>query len=523
MGRTRPVEPHTVMRRPLSGPLHSPKRHWNRTVALQTICLSDPRRFEMKMGRQPQTETPSTTAHTVSEGSLNPSAWASLVLARANRSDTGTVTVNRGTILRTFRFIRGCPVSATSTDPAEDFTETLVSSGDLEPARLTWIRKHTNGDESEVEALIGAGTISRDTVNHHHAVHVQHLIAATLAWPDGGFSWTPMPEIEERFERTLLPTICPIEGLICGVMGGFDIGALCTFVDAADAGDYLPDPRMTGGSSPEWVPKDLKGIHSVLGQSLSRSDIATQLGCDPDRLAALLWLLTATGWAHRAHPPAALVPLGSVATIQAGTPSAAPTTHPAPEVAPPKPPPQARSTAPKKAVVPTKAPSRPAKENPVVQAEAFSPRPPVPAPKRVQAPLNPASGLAQAKAAINEGDFDTAYATLTKIRKELPSCPDTLAALGWSAWRTGNLGTNAYDGPEDYLLLALTFDGEHPLALEYYARIAIDKSEIESARNRLLQVLRTTPDSVWAKEALEEITPKSGNKGGIRLWPKGRS
>jgi hypothetical protein len=476
----------------------------------------------MKMGRQPHPEIHSPAAPTVAEGALNPSAWASLVLARANRCDTGTVTVNRGPIVRTFRFIRGRPVSATSTDATEDFTETLVSSGDLEPARLSWIRRHTGGDESDVEALIGAGTISRDVVNSHHAVHVQHLIASTLAWPDGGFSWTPMPEIEERFERTLLPAICPIEGLIHGVMGGFDIGALCTFVDAADAGDYLPDPRMTGGKSPEWIPKDLKGIHSVLGQNLSRADIATKLGCDPDRLAALLWLLTATGWAHRAHPPAALVPLGSVATIQAGAPSVAPAT-PAPKVAPPKPAPGAHSAAPKKAVVPTRAPTRTPVEKPVVQARAISPSPAAPAPTRVQAPVTPASSLAQAKAAVNDGDFDSAYATLSRIRKELPSCPDTLAALGWSAWRTGNLGTNAYDGPEDYLLLALTFDGEHPLALEYYARIAIDKGEIESARNRLLQVLRITPGSVWAKEALKEITPKGGNKGGIRLWPKGRS
>lgn len=471
----------------------------------------------MKMGRQPQTETPSPTAHTVAEGALNPSAWASLVLARANRGDTGTVTVNRGPTVRTFRFIRGRPLSATSTDATEDFTETLVASGDLEPARLTWIRKHTGGDESEVEALIGAGTISRDTVDRHHAVHVQHLIAATLAWPDGGFSWTPMPEIEERFERTLLPAICPIEGLIRGVMGGFDIGALHTFVDASDAGDYLPDPRMTGGNPPQWIPNDLKGIHSVLGQNLSRVDIAAKLRCDPDRLAALLWLLTATGWAHRAHPPAALVPLGSVATIQAGEHSTAPVTPSAPA-------PRARSTAPPKPAPTAKAPTSPVPAKPVVQAKAVVPSAPRPAqkppPTKAQAPTNPVISLAGAKAAINEGDFDSAYATLSKIRKDLPSCPDTLASLGWSAWRTGNLGTNAYDGPEDYLLLALTFDADHPLALEYYARIAIDKGEFESARNRLLQVLRTTPDSIWAKEALDEITPKGGNKGGIRLWPK---
>jgi tetratricopeptide (TPR) repeat protein len=274
---------------------------------------------------------------------------------------------------------------------------------------------------------------------------------------------------------------------------------------------------MTGGNPPQWIPNDLKGIHSVLGQNLSRVDIAAKLRCDPDRLAALLWLLTATGWAHRAHPPAALVPLGSVATIQAGEHSTAPVTPSAPA-------PRARSTAPPKPAPTAKAPTSPVPAKPVVQAKAVVPSAPRPAPKppptKAQAPTNPVISLAGAKAAINEGDFDSAYATLSKIRKDLPSCPDTLASLGWSAWRTGNLGTNAYDGPEDYLLLALTFDADHPLALEYYARIAIDKGEFESARNRLLQVLRTTPDSIWAKEALDEITPKGGNKGGIRLWPK---
>ena len=96
-----------------------------------------------------------------------------------------------------------------------------------------------------------------------------------------------------------------------------------------------------------------------------------------------------------------------------------------------------------------------------------------------------------------------------------------MAALGWSAWRTGNLGTNAYDGPEDYLLLALTFDAEHPRALEFYARIAIEKGEKENARNRLLQLLKASPDAPWAQAALDELTP-TGNKGGLRLWPKGR-
>ena len=133
--------------------------------------------------------------------------------------------------------------------------------------------------------------------------------------------------------------------------------------------------------------------------------------------------------------------------------------------------------------------------------------------------IDPEKGLTRALKSIADEDFDQAYRLLTDVRKEKPSCPKTLAALGWSAWRTGNLGTNAYDGPEDFLLLALTFDANHPKALEYYARIAIEKGETENARNRLLQLLKAAPELPWAQEALSSLNPK-GKKSGMRLWPK---
>jgi hypothetical protein len=482
------------------------------------------------MGREPEQNTHPDDAPSPAEGALSPASWAALVLARVNRSDTGTLRASSDGVERTFRFIRGTPVNATSTDPIEDFTETLVRAGGLEASRLNWIRKHTGADESEVEALVGAGTITRNAVNAHHAVHIQHLIAATLAWSAGEFSWVPTPSIDERFEQNLLPSVSAISGLMNGVMGGFDLGALHTYVDAADAGDYLPDPRMTGGTPPTWIPADLKGIHSVLGQGQSRFESAATLGCDPDRLAALLWLLTTTGWAHRAKPPAALVPLGSVSTIQTGEP--VPAAVPAPTPIAAETPPAAQPTPAPAPVAKAPVAPRPAPQAPA--APVVAPKPPrarTPEPPKAPRPAAPAAppkarksgGLPEAQTFIKNGDFDGAYSLLTKVRRDLPSCPHTLAALGWSAWRTGNLGTNAYDGPEDYLLLALTFDAQHPQALEYYARIAMEKGEKENARNRLLQLLKAAPDSEWAQESLDELTPKNGNKGGLRLWPKGRS
>jgi cytochrome c-type biogenesis protein CcmH/NrfG len=76
------------------------------------------------------------------------------------------------------------------------------------------------------------------------------------------------------------------------------------------------------------------------------------------------------------------------------------------------------------------------------------------------------------------------------------------------------------------LLLALTFDPAHPRALEYFARMAMDQGDVETARNRLLQLLQVDPDAAWARTALEdgELATRSKKGGlGLRFWPKSRS
>ena len=481
------------------------------------------------MGRQPDTSPPAAVDTQIAEGHLSPEVWARLLLARVNKRDTGTLVATRGEHQRTFRFLSGVPIVATSTHAEEDFTSTMVACGLLDQARLDWIRKHTGVNESEIEGLVGAGTVRRSDVDDHHATHIQHLIAATLAWPDGEFSWAPAPDMGDKVERSLLPHIQTIEALIAGVLSGFELSALHTFVDAADAGDLLPDARLTGLTPPAWLPDDMRQLHTHLGQSLSRSEIAGALDLSTDRIAAMLWLLEATGWAKRANPPAALIPLGTIAVIQAGS-----TVEPqVPLASPPEPKPAPAGRA------PTPSPPMPPAPNAEVSAApkttpdttptsrepaASSPQPArVPHKKTVEVPrtpsIDPEKGLTRALKSIADEDFDQAYRLLTDVRKEKPSCPETLAALGWSAWRTGNLGTNAYDGPEDFLLLALTFDANHPKALEYYARIAIEKGETENARNRLLQLLKAAPELPWAQEALSSLSPK-GKKSGMRLWPK---
>jgi cytochrome c-type biogenesis protein CcmH/NrfG len=126
---------------------------------------------------------------------------------------------------------------------------------------------------------------------------------------------------------------------------------------------------------------------------------------------------------------------------------------------------------------------------------------------------------------LHTEDFEAAFVMLSQLRHIHPSCPDTLAALGWAGWKTGNHGTNAYDSPDDFLLLALTFDPAHAKALEYFARMAMDQGDVETARNRVLQLLQVTPDSLWAREALEGELASKSKRGlfGARFWPKSSS
>jgi hypothetical protein len=487
------------------------------------------------MSRPSDTEIAADIRSSATEGACSPRVWAQVILERVLTRGTGILSITNDDNERTFCFMAGIPVSAQSNVSEEDFTETMVATGVLPKARLKWIRKHTNAEESEVEALIGAGTISRAEVDAHHKIHIQHLIGAGLSWIQATWSWLPTPEVESRFEVSLLPNVNALEGLISGVLGSFDLGDLRGFIDTGDTGDFVADARLTNGEQ-NWIPEDMAQVSSIMGQNMDRSTMATQLQCDPDRLASLLWILEATGWTHRSQAPAALEPLGTIAMLTVSDSPDAPPTESTPAARPAavqaaaqtpahrqppspqqqtQPPKTASSTAPLQKPTPRKTAAPPARAKPK------------PIPKKVAAPkkaakLSPAKRLQQALESVNSEDFDGAYTQLVSIRKERPSCPNTLAALGWCAWKTGNLGSNAYDGPEDYLLLALTFDAEHPKALEYYARIAIDQEQTETARNRLLQVLKVNPTSSWAKEALDECAPSS-RKGGLRLWPKSKS
>ena len=474
----------------------------------------------------------------VSVGEHSPAAFARLILERVDAGASGVLEVTHDAHRRMVSFVAGTPVAVWSTLPEEELAATLVSSGRVEASRMQWMKKHCGPDEPLVEGLLAAGSLSQVALDAHLQEHLFSLIGASMGWPSGEWEWSDAgASAVARFDPILLPSVDALEAMIHGVLHAFERGALRTYTQDADAGNFVADPLLTGGTPPSWVPQELKTLCERLATGADAQALAESLDLDSDRVSAILWLLEAAGLVHRRNPPAALVPVGGVVTI---VPSGK--AQPKKRKVPAKSTKRTRMKKPSKATAATakkpsgatarvkKSASPPPVEAPAKKAEAPTAAKPAPKKRRVAPPspkpAGPKPTFHRAQELLDADDYQAAYIMLTQLRNAHPSCPDTLAALGWAGWRTGNHGTNAYDSPSDFLLLALTFDPAHSKALEYFARIAMDQGDVETARNRLLQLLQVDPGALWAREALESgpFASKSGRGGlGLRFWPKGKA
>ena len=131
----------------------------------------------------------------------------------------------------------------------------------------------------------------------------------------------------------------------------------------------------------------------------------------------------------------------------------------------------------------------------------------------------------QARRHMDAGEWQQAWPVLQKARLESPASPEVMTDLGWTAWHVKGRSGEAGDSAEDYLRLALTFDPKHVRALEYLARIGLQRGEPEVARKRLQLFLSVQPDSAWAKKALASMTeaevertlpPSTGSR--LKFW-----
>lgn len=132
----------------------------------------------------------------------------------------------------------------------------------------------------------------------------------------------------------------------------------------------------------------------------------------------------------------------------------------------------------------------------------------------------------QAKILMANGDHDRARKLLERARRDSPSSPDILADLGWCTWMVQGRTTGDASAAEEFLRLAVAFNPRHESALEFLARIAVERGDNEGARSRVKALLRVTPSSAWGTHALQQLGSASGAQsepsGRLRFWKKKR-
>jgi len=133
----------------------------------------------------------------------------------------------------------------------------------------------------------------------------------------------------------------------------------------------------------------------------------------------------------------------------------------------------------------------------------------------------PTASYASARSLVEAGDYKGALPLLEKARFECPTSPDVLADLAWCTWRTRDFNPTALHEADEFLRLALSFDGRHLPTLEYQARVALELEDHDEAVKALKRLLNVEPGHEWATRFLEEQTDTPG-KGIFSLF-KGRS
>jgi len=104
------------------------------------------------------------------------------------------------------------------------------------------------------------------------------------------------------------------------------------------------------------------------------------------------------------------------------------------------------------------------------------------------------------------GNFRPAVALLDSARQASPSDPSVLADLGWARWRSSDGGADAAKQAEEYLQMALMFAPSHPSALEYMARIAMDRGDEDALKMRLKNLVAAVPEAGWALVELNRLS-----------------
>ena len=237
----------------------------------------------------------------IPEGQHSHASWVRLLFALYRTRRSGVLELHFGKRWRRYLVIAGDPI-AYSSDQAEDqLDKTLVQSGVVPAARLSWFAERLSDDERLEDALLMAGVLTEEQLARHRQERLAAGIADALRWATGSWSFEERPQLADRIDPALIPDSTTLHALWVGVHQHVAMDEVLPTVTG------LGDLRRSAEFA-EWFPhfeveEPFDDLPSAIGPSCTVDVIYRRIPDRSGNLIKLLWLLDSAALFEREGRP----------------------------------------------------------------------------------------------------------------------------------------------------------------------------------------------------------------------------
>lgn len=429
----------------------------------------------------------------------------------ANRGLSGRFQLGTPKTLRRLYFLQGRPVGFWSDHPEDAFGRRFVDAGELDSAALRWTQKHLSSGERIEEALVAGQGVTWAQVAQQQVRHIESGIHAVSRMGTGDWEFRAEPSVADRLQHSTLPSVSLYGALWRGVKRMVTADQAVQWVGQG-GGEFRCAVHLESVCSA--IEEGPQGLVEVLKSGRTLEQVFEAVEDTRGELFQFLWFLECVGAVSR---------LGGVERATVLSSFDAPDAPEEHQVRRPQ-----RAKKQKKAVVdsPKDSSDRPANTRSAPLTEEPHSEPYIGKGEDVsigdwkekEVPDNRGLALGRAEELMGIGAFGAALSFLEDARFADPNNADILAALGWAHFKAS--GGEEFTEAEDYIGLALTFSPSHPRALEYRARLHLEKGEIQEARDLVTRLLAVEPKNRWGKAQQRQLGDKSSGKSkrGFGFW-----
>ena len=389
-----------------------------------------------------------------------------LVADLAIRGFTGRFQVSSRKILRRLFFVKGQVVGFWSDHPEDDFGRRFVQAGHLNGEALRWAQDHLTTDERIEEALVAGAMVNWEQVAVEQVRHLEAGVGALVRMKTGDWTCKEYADLAPKLQHCPLPKANLHAAVWRGVRES--VSADAALQDLSESGGAF---RCTDALPVicEALPSLPDGLEEALGEGNTLEQVFARVRDNSGELFQLVWYLENTGAIRRGS---------GISSVAVDEP-----------------------------------PLEKAVDEPLLEKGEDVP---ISDWTEKEVPENTGMSLDRADDLMGIGAYAAALSFLEDARFAEPNNANVLAALGWAHFQAS--GGENFEEAEEYIDLSLTFDSKNQKGLEYRARIALEKGEMDKARQAVEFLAKINPKNRWAKAQLRQLGSAVETKRGFGFW-----